>query len=133
MDGFYMTSCRTGGMSASDIRDALLDGRLGLCPYQDLSAGETDSILDGFLHRGLAPDATDPRCVSVLALGSNAAGIPIARIEITTPSSPHMATPAVCTYCPQNDCECGNVGSFLVYDILADDPLWNASALQDDD
>lgn len=133
MDGYYMTSCRTRGMAPSEIKDAMLDGRLGLCSYEDLSPSETDEILDGFLRRGLAPDSKTPRCVDVLAVGSNAAGIPVARIEITEPSSAHTAVPAVCTYCPRNDCGCGKVGSFLMYGVLEDDPLWNAETLRDDD
>lgn len=134
MDGFYMASCRTCGMAASEIRDALYDGHLSLCPYQKLTHGQTDDIMDGFLHRGYGRnDNKTPRCVNVLALGQNHARIPLARIETVTPTSSRTATPAVCTYCTAYAVTCGHVGAGDLIDVLRDDPEWNADTIDDED
>lgn len=131
MDGFRMVSCRTCGMAPSDIKTALLDGTLQICHREKMRPDQLDEILDGFLHRGIGPRAADPRCVSILAIGRSYSGMPVARIEITTPTSSHLATPAVCTYCPQADTSC-TVHGLDLYDAWQDDPLWNRDILEDD-
>lgn len=132
MDGYYMAACRTDGMSRSDIKNALWAGRLGLCPYGALRQDESDNVLNGFLHRGMSPDSKTPRCMDILALGKSPAGIPVARIELIGPETSDIAIPAVCTYCPRATCDCDKISSFLIYDVLQDDPVWNGGILADD-
>lgn len=127
-----MTSSRTNGMSQSEIRDALWAGTLKLCPYRDLRSDQIDDILEGFLQRGAAPGTKFPRCMSVLALGTNYYGMPVARIEISEPGKAHTAVPAVCTYCPAYGIDCTIGAAVDYYEVLQDDPVWNADAVPDE-
>lgn len=133
MDGFYMTACRTRGMAPSDIKTGLQDGTLQLCPYKKLRSDQADEILDGMLHRGYSRnDNTTPRCLNILGLGENYSGLPLARIEMITKTGSSIATPAVCTYCPDWDSRCAELGSDL-FEALRDDPEWNRDAIDDED
>ena len=133
MDGFSMISCRTAGMAPSDVKAGIQDGTLPVCPYHKLRSDQVDEILDGMLHRGYSRnDNTTPRCLNVTALGKSYSGMPVAKIELNTPTGSSLATPAICTYCPAWDSNCMELGSDL-FEALKDDPEWNADALDDED
>lgn len=131
MSGFHMADCRTNGMAPSEIRDAIQSRKISLCPYRNLSGSDTDVILDGFLQRTRSPDPATRRCMSVMALGTNRSGIPVARIQTNCSDGRIMiSTPAVCTYCPRCGDICDDTMKFDIYEIIQDDPEFNSDLLE---
>lgn len=134
--GYMIRRDRTDGISPSEISQAIWDGSLPLCPYEALTRDQADTVMTGFLYRGTEPYKKDPpRTMTVLSVGLAAGGIPAARIQIAEPDRVLYENPAICTYCPAYEYDCAQVGKLKLslYDVRADDPMWNADEMDNGD
>lgn len=129
---FCVRDNRTAGMAPSEIKTALQDNALQLCPYRDLGHFEKDQILDGFLYRGTSVKDRRPRCMDILSLGYGIEGLPTALVQISTPDGAWLHAACLCTYCDHLGwCEDRPGGYFQ--EILEDDQIWNAKDLRDEE
>lgn len=130
---FTMSESRTDGMSPSDVRNAIMSGELRLCENPAFSGVDPDRILAGMLQRGQFPKDHAPACLNLLSLGLSPYGMPLAVIERTAPDAARIETVPICTYCDSYCAGCLPDGGIGIYDILQDDPDWNAADMPEDD
>lgn len=123
--------------SPSEIGQGLHDKTIRICPLAEQWRIDLDSMFEGMLQRNvdMADRSVDPkrRCLSILRLGADANGLPVAVIDVHDEKTAAVETVHVCTYCNMAGM-CGNpIVNRNLRDLLGDDPVWNWVDEDEDD
>lgn len=122
--------------SPSEISQGLHDKTIRICPLAEQWRIDLDNMFEGMLQRNvdMADRSIDQkhRCLSILRLGVDVSGLPVAVIDVHDEKTAAVETVHVCTYCNIAGM-CGNpVVNRNLYDLLNDDPEWNETDDDDD-